>query len=145
WGIDAARAFQTITSDDDLLNKANHAVIRLLHKQRFFMYVFPKLVESASSQNDSGMTVQVVTKFSCSIEFSDCVVKYYRQHPKRDPSSRTTLIIASFTSISQTTISSVTSKCHQYFICHGHGIAGNHVISPRFDDPKSSKSNRIIP
>ena len=59
WGIDAARAFQTITSDDDLLNKANHAVIRLLHKQRFFMYVFPKLVESASSQNDSGMTVQV--------------------------------------------------------------------------------------
>lgn len=87
WGIDAARAFQTITSDDDLLNKANHAVIRILHKQRFFMYVFPKLVESASSQNDSSMTIQVVTNYSCSIEFSDRIVKYYRQHLKRDPSS----------------------------------------------------------
>jgi hypothetical protein len=52
WGVDAARAFQVITSDDVLLNKSNHAVIRLLHKQRFFMFVFPKLVGSASSQSD---------------------------------------------------------------------------------------------
>jgi DNA repair/transcription protein MET18/MMS19 len=50
--MDAAKAFQVIASDDDLLNKSNHAVIRLLHKQRFFMYVFPRLVESASSQGD---------------------------------------------------------------------------------------------
>jgi len=57
WGADAAKGFQTITADDDLLNKANHAIIRLLHKQRFFMYVFPKLVGNASSQTgDSGMS-----------------------------------------------------------------------------------------
>ena len=52
WGMDAAKAFQTISSDDDLLNKLNHAVIRLLHKQRFFMFVFPKIVGTANSLSD---------------------------------------------------------------------------------------------
>ena len=52
WGIDAAKAFQTISSEDDILNKLNHAVIRLLHKQRFFMFVFPKIVDTANSLPD---------------------------------------------------------------------------------------------
>lgn len=56
WGIDAAKSFQTISSDDDLLNKSNHAIIRLLHKQRFFMFVFSKIVGTANSLgDDSGM------------------------------------------------------------------------------------------
>lgn len=55
WGMAAARAFHIISSEDDLLNKSNHAVIRLLHKQRFFMFVFPQVVSNASSQSeDSG-------------------------------------------------------------------------------------------
>lgn len=54
WGLDAARAFQVITSEDDLLNKSNHAVIRLLYKQRFFAFVFPKLLGNASQSGDSG-------------------------------------------------------------------------------------------
>lgn len=53
WGLDAARAFQVITSEDDLLNKSNHAVIRLLYKQRFFAFVFPKLLGHASQGGDS--------------------------------------------------------------------------------------------
>jgi DNA repair/transcription protein MET18/MMS19 len=56
WGKDAAKSFQTITSDDDLLNKSNHAVIRLLHKQRFFNFVFPKLVQNAKAVEDEGPT-----------------------------------------------------------------------------------------
>jgi hypothetical protein len=52
WGSDAAKAFQIITSDDELLNKANHTVIRLLYKQRLFNHIFPKLVTSAASQQD---------------------------------------------------------------------------------------------
>ena len=56
WGMDAAKAFQIISSEDDLLNKSNHAVIRLLHKQRFFMFVFPQLVSNAASQNDESGT-----------------------------------------------------------------------------------------
>lgn len=94
WGIDAAKAFQIITSDDDLLNKSNHAVIRLLHKQRFFMFVFPKLVENVSSQNinDSGNTSTHFLLFSVfvfcillidshAIELPDCIIKYHRQCP----------------------------------------------------------------
>jgi DNA repair/transcription protein MET18/MMS19 len=55
WGMDAARAFQAISSEDDLLNKSNHVVIRLLHKQRIFMFVFPQIVSTASSQGiDTG-------------------------------------------------------------------------------------------
>jgi DNA repair/transcription protein MET18/MMS19 len=55
WGSDAAKAFQTISGDDDTLNKLNHTVIRLLYKQRFFMFVFPKIVGAANSlTNDSG-------------------------------------------------------------------------------------------
>ena len=50
WGMDAAKVFRVISSEDELLNKSNHAIIRLLHKQRFFMFVFPQIVSSASSQ-----------------------------------------------------------------------------------------------
>jgi DNA repair/transcription protein MET18/MMS19 len=61
WGKDAAKAFQTITSDDDLLNKSNHAVVRLLHKQRFFNFVFPTLVQNAKAVEDSGTTTSPLT------------------------------------------------------------------------------------
>jgi len=55
WGKDAGRAFQTITSDDELISKSNHAVIRLLYKQRFFNFVFPKLVQNARAIEDGGI------------------------------------------------------------------------------------------
>jgi DNA repair/transcription protein MET18/MMS19 len=62
WGVGAASAFQVIVGEDDLLNKANHAVIRLLYKQRFFATVFPKIVQNANSlSDDSGKTTRFVT------------------------------------------------------------------------------------
>jgi hypothetical protein len=87
WGSDAAKAFQIITSDDELLNKANHAVIRLLHKQRFFNHVFPKLVTNAASQKDDTSTlIENLTNYS-SILLLDRTVEYDRQHPERNSPS----------------------------------------------------------
>jgi DNA repair/transcription protein MET18/MMS19 len=54
WGMDAAKAFEIITSEDDSLNKYNHAIIRLLYKQRFFNFVFSKLKGQASESKDTG-------------------------------------------------------------------------------------------
>jgi DNA repair/transcription protein MET18/MMS19 len=79
WGKDAAKSFQTITSDDDLLNKSNHAVIRLLHKQRFFNFVFPKLVQHAKAVEDEGHSAfSVVADSRFAIKLSDCPFAYHR-------------------------------------------------------------------
>lgn len=54
--MDAAQAFQVIASDDDLLNKSNHVMLRLLYKQQLFMYVFPRLAGHESQRNNESGT-----------------------------------------------------------------------------------------
>ncbi|KAH0562369.1 hypothetical protein GP486_002935 [Trichoglossum hirsutum] len=44
-GRQTARAFAILLADDELLSKPNHAVIRLLHKQRLFSYCLPKIAD----------------------------------------------------------------------------------------------------
>lgn len=44
-GPPTARAFAILLAPDDLICKDNHAVIRLLHKQRLFDHCVPRLVE----------------------------------------------------------------------------------------------------
>lgn len=88
WGRDAGHAFQIITSEDDLLNKPNHIVTRLLHKQRFFMFVFPKLVGTASSHNeDSGSIIEITANESRKIKFPHRFIKHNREYSERDTSS----------------------------------------------------------
>jgi DNA repair/transcription protein MET18/MMS19 len=48
-GIATARSFATLLAPDDVISKANHAVIRLLHRQRLFTYCVPVLVSSFRS------------------------------------------------------------------------------------------------
>jgi DNA repair/transcription protein MET18/MMS19 len=44
-GRHTARAFAILLSDDELLSRPNYAVIRLLHKQRLFVYCLPKIAD----------------------------------------------------------------------------------------------------
>src|SRR5438552_6314506 len=95
WGMDAAKAFQVLSSENELLNKSNHAIIRLLHKQRFFMFVFPQIVSSASSQTISSGSLPIPSFIgifsynSDTIELSDSIIKHNIQHSERDSSPRT--------------------------------------------------------
>ncbi|KAI5846119.1 RNAPII transcription regulator C-terminal-domain-containing protein [Tricharina praecox] len=45
FGAIAARGFAVLLSEDELLNKENHAVVRMLYKQRTFATCVPKLVD----------------------------------------------------------------------------------------------------
>ncbi|KAF3919588.1 hypothetical protein ABW20_dc0103300 [Dactylellina cionopaga] len=44
-GPNVGRGFEVLLSDDPLLCKENHAVVRLLSKQKLFVFCIPKLVE----------------------------------------------------------------------------------------------------
>ncbi|KAI9798854.1 MAG: hypothetical protein M1833_004357 [Piccolia ochrophora] len=44
-GAAAARGFALLLAPDPLLSKANHSIIRLLHRQRLFHYCVPKVAE----------------------------------------------------------------------------------------------------
>ena len=46
YGSMAARGFAVLLGEDEFLNKQNHAVQRLLSKQKIFFLVIPKLVEA---------------------------------------------------------------------------------------------------
>ncbi|EWC45959.1 hypothetical protein DRE_04752 [Drechslerella stenobrocha 248] len=44
-GVTVGRGFEVLLSDDPLLSKENYAVVRLLSKQKLFVYCIPKLTE----------------------------------------------------------------------------------------------------
>ncbi|KAF3938488.1 hypothetical protein ABW19_dt0205283 [Dactylella cylindrospora] len=48
-GATVGRGFEVLLSDDPLLSKENYAVIRLLSKQKLFVFCVPKLVEGFKS------------------------------------------------------------------------------------------------
>ncbi|KAJ6257724.1 hypothetical protein Dda_7512 [Drechslerella dactyloides] len=45
FGATVGRGFEVLLSDDSLLCKENHAVVRMLSKQKLFVFCIPKLVE----------------------------------------------------------------------------------------------------
>ena len=53
WGQSTARGFTILLSTDDLLSRANHAIIRLLHKQRLFNHCAPLLASRFRATNET--------------------------------------------------------------------------------------------
>jgi DNA repair/transcription protein MET18/MMS19 len=53
FGAMAARGFAVLLGEDELLNKDNHAVVRMLYKQRTFATCVPKLVEGFKDADSS--------------------------------------------------------------------------------------------
>jgi len=53
FGATAARGFAVLLGEDELLNKDNHAVVRMLYKQRTFATCVPKLVEGFKDADSS--------------------------------------------------------------------------------------------
>lgn len=53
-GVPASRGFAVLLGEDEFLNRANHAVVRLLYKQRTFAQCVPRIVEGFKAA-DSGI------------------------------------------------------------------------------------------
>ncbi|EJD43759.1 ARM repeat-containing protein [Auricularia subglabra TFB-10046 SS5] len=51
-GWDASKALGNVGGQPDVLNKKNHAVIRILHAQRFFNAILPRILTGAKSASD---------------------------------------------------------------------------------------------
>ena len=79
------------------------------------------------------------------IELSDCIIKHHRQHPQRNPPSRTPFPPPSTSPIPRPQISSPPRKRHQHTLRHGHGIPRNNLHSNRIHDPRPPNPNRKIP
>ncbi len=45
FGREAAESIETLIGDDMMLSKENHAVVKLLHRQKFFAYCVPDLMQ----------------------------------------------------------------------------------------------------
>jgi len=158
WGKDAGRAFQTIAGDDDLVNKSNHAVIRLLHKQRFFSFVFPKLVQNARAIEDEGIVYPLKVPYTrYTIELPDRPLSHHCQHPQRTPPPWTRLPPSAPPPIPLPLLTRPTRKRHQHTLHHGHGIPRNHVrkcpghhlrptrSNPSFSRQPTANSNCLAP
>lgn len=53
YGVVSAQGFAVLLGEDELLNKQNYAIQRLLSKQKMFMLVVPKLVEGFKAADQS--------------------------------------------------------------------------------------------